>query len=388
MHTPNELRKRLCQQWNNPVLRVERLLVSESWPVSLPIGKPSAKAFSGQPQRVMEHVHLWRQVDSGVVEWETINYRAGNGPVSMPLRWILNTPADWINAMADLQIRQEYRILKNITEQVASVFHPILIKHRALWRGRHPHEIISAARLACQLTPGCAKSQPLRLLSGLGVDTKFIENNVQLLTRLLDVLYSGEVSEQGLITFLDACDETNHWVMVVPLSSDLLVFKKSRVRTSELAETVLPASTVLVIENERCLHQLPELPDTIAVLGAGLDLQWLSGPALDDKKIGYWGDMDSWGMLMLARARSCRPGLHALLMNRALFDLCAPSNAVPEPVKVQEGIPVGLLDEEINFYQYLSTLPCGRLEQEFLPVEVVGQELTRWKKTLSKYACQ
>ncbi|MEN1933809.1 DUF3322 domain-containing protein [Escherichia coli] len=55
------------------------------------------------------------------------------------------------------------------------------------------------------------------MLSGQGVDTKFIENNISLLTRLLDVRFSGEASEQGLTTFLDAFDESSHWVFRVML---------------------------------------------------------------------------------------------------------------------------------------------------------------------------
>ncbi|HDS8577577.1 TPA: hypothetical protein QH731_002883, partial [Klebsiella variicola] len=181
-------------------------------------------------------------------------------------------------------------------------------------------------------------------------------------------------------TFLDAFDESSHWVLVVPLSPGLLPFKKCRVTTAELAETTLPASRVLMIENEQCLHQLPELSDTIAVLGCGLDVQWLSSVVLDKKRVAYWGDMDSWGLLMLARARRCRPTLDVLLMNRELFEQYASQSAVPEPVKAQEAIPDGLLNEEGDFYRYLTCLPRGRLEQEFLPAGVVGEELVRWRK--------
>ena len=41
--------------------------------------------------------------------------------------------------------------------------------------------------------------------------------------------FSGEASEQGLTTFLDAFDESSHWVLVAPLSPGLLPFKKCRV---------------------------------------------------------------------------------------------------------------------------------------------------------------
>lgn len=380
MYSPDELREKLARQWDNAKLRAERLLPPGNWPLCLTIGKPSAKIFAEQPQRVLQHVQLWRQVAVGRVEWEEVSYRASDGPVSMPLRWIMNGPSDWINAAADATVSREFRLLEGIIEQVDPIFHPLLISHRSLWRNKGSQDIISAARLASRLEPGCAKGLPLRLLSGQGVDTKFIENNISLLTRLLDMRFSGEASEQGLTTFLDAFDESSHWVLVVPLSPGLLPFKKCRVTTAELGETTLPASRVLVIENEQCLHQLPELSDTIAVLGCGLDVQWLSSVVLDKKRVAYWGDMDSWGLLMLARARRCRPTLDVLLMNRELFEQYASQSAVPEPVKAQEAIPDGLLNEEGDFYRYLTCLPRGRLEQEFLPAGVVGEELVRWRK--------
>lgn len=382
MYSPDELCKKLARQWDNAKLRAERLLPGGHWPLCLSIGKPSAKVFVEQAQRVLQHVQLWRQVAVGRVEWEEVSYRASDGPVSMPLRWILNSPSDWINATADPAVSREFRLLEGVIEQIDPIFHPLLVSHRSLWRHKDPQDIIRAARLACRLEPGCAKGLPLRLLSGQGVDTKFIENNISLLTRLLDVRFSGEVSEQGLTTFLDAFDESSHWVLVMPLSPGLLPFKKCRVTTAELAETTLPASRVLVIENEQCLHQLPALSDTIAILGCGLDVQWLSSSVLDEKRVAYWGDMDSWGLLMLARARHCRPTLDVLLMNRELFEQYASHSAVPEPIKAQEAIPDGLLNEEADFYRYLTSLPRGRLEQEFLPAGIVEEALVKWQKKL------
>lgn len=380
MLSPDELRKKLARQWNNAQLRAERLLSPGSWPLCLSIGKPSARIFAEQTQCVLQHVQLWRNVKVGQVVWGDVSYRASDTPVSMPLRWILHSPSDWINAAANPVMTQEFHLLEDIIEHVDPIFHPLLVSHRSLWRNKDPQDIISAARLACRLEPGCAKGLPLRLMSGQGVDTKFIENNISLLTRLMDVRFSGEASEQGLSTFLDAFDESTHWVLVVPLSPGLLPFKKCRVTTAELAQTPLTASRILVIENEQCVHQLPALSDTIAILGCGLDVQWLSSPVLDEKRVAYWGDMDSWGLLMLARARRCRPTLDVLLMDRDVFEQYASHSAVPEPVKVQEAIPEELHKEEAEFYRYLTCLPHGRLEQEFLPAGIVEEALVRWQK--------
>ncbi|MCM3262446.1 DUF2220 family protein, partial [Paenibacillus lautus] len=154
------------------------------------------------------------------------------------------------------------------------------VAQRSLWSSKPLSEVIATAQLATQLTPGCAKGRPLRLLAEFGVDTKFFERNASLLTKLLDERYEGAVAEQGLTTFLDAFEERGHWVLVVPLGPDLLPFKQIRLTTAELGETDLPGSRLLIVENEQCSHLLPRLPDTLAVLGAGLDLQWLDSPRL------------------------------------------------------------------------------------------------------------
>ncbi|GEM_PF-6108065 len=57
---------------DNTKLRAERLLPPGNWPLCLPIGKPSAKIFPEQTQRVLQHVQLWRQVIVGRVEWEEV----------------------------------------------------------------------------------------------------------------------------------------------------------------------------------------------------------------------------------------------------------------------------------------------------------------------------
>lgn len=231
----------------------------------------------------------WQGIAIGEVEWEFVNYRAGVEPIRIPVRWCLRNPSEWVAAAADATVADEYALLERLVESVEEVFRPLLVCQRALWLKKDPNEVIATVQLAATLSSGCARGRPLRLLAEHGVDTKFFERNGTFLTRLLDERFDGAVSEQGLVNFLDALEENNHWVMLVPLEKGLLPFKRLRITTSELAETALPCSRILVVENEQCIHLLPELPDTIAILGAGMDLQWLNSNQLDTKLIAYWG---------------------------------------------------------------------------------------------------
>src|SRR5690606_23202284 len=121
----------------------------------------------------------------------------------------------------------------------------------------------------------------------------------------------------------------------------------------------------------RSLHQLPQpAPDTIAVLGAGLNLGWLAAPWLQGRSVAYWGDLDTWGLHMLGIARNHLPHLHALLMDRTTFDVHQPL-AVAEPVHAHEPASEALLPEEAALDTHLRTQEKGRLEQEFLPTDAV-----------------
>ncbi len=378
MKSPTDLRQRLARQWQQTDLRTERLLQPGAWPLKLPIGKPTARLFAENTATVQQHVQQWQAVKQGEVRWEPVSYRAGAAPVRLPIYWVLRSPSEWVAAAADGEMCAEFKTLELLASQIDLQFHPLLIRQRALWRGKSVDDVIHTARLAKTLTPGCAKGRPLRLLAEFGVDTKFFERNGGLLTRLLDERFDGAASEQGLATFLDALENNDHWLLLAPLDDGLLPFKRQRVTATELTNTPLPGTRLLVVENEHCLHLLPRHADTIAILGAGLNLQWLQATWLQHKAVAYWGDLDSWGLKMLARARQYLPHLTPLLMSRPLFDQYAPQNAVPEPVIAQSHSPAGLTEEERQFYRYLISLERGRLEQEFLPADVVIEALDRW----------
>lgn len=378
MKSPTEIASKLARDWQRAVLRVERLLSADAWPLKLAIGKPTAEAFSNQPAKVRQHLESWRAVKAGQVEWQAVRYRAGEQAVSIPLYWQINKPSDWIEAAEDFQVTKEFQSLSYLLEHIPSYYHALFIRERSLWRIKDVDEVIAAAQLADSLSPGCAQGKPLRLLAGKGVDTKFFERNRILLTKLLDQRFPNVPSEQGLEIFLDALNEKDHWLLVIALDPRLLPFERIRLTTSELAETSLPGSRLLLIENEHCAHQLPSLPDTLAILGAGLDLQWLQSPCFDGKQVGYWGDIDTWGMLMLSRAKLYRPDLEPILMSEAVFHKHQRGNAVVEAVPASTNTPAGLSETEGMLYQWLLTQQKGRLEQEYLPETEVHNALRAW----------
>jgi len=379
MKSPAELALRWARQWEVADIREQRLLDARSWPVSLPIGKPSAAEFTRRTADVREHLKRWRGVDVGRVLWEPVTYRGGSEPVDVPVQWALDSPSEWVAACAEGAVRKEFERLSRLVTAADPLFHRTLVRQRHLLQDKPEAEISQAIKLAGVLSPGCAAGRPLRALGVCGVDTKFFERHRALIVQLLDARFDGQVSDLGLEAFLDALDESEHWLLVAPLAPGLLPFAQQRVRAREIATQPLPGSHLVIVENERCLHQLPSLPGTVAILGAGLNVEWLCATWLQDRRIAYWGDLDTWGLLMLSRARERQPHLEPLLMNRNVFDSLAATSAVVESSPAGEEPPDGLTDPERELYLYLRKLEKGRLEQEMVPREQVMTEFVEWR---------
>jgi hypothetical protein len=401
MKSPNQLAEKLASQWQRSDWREAHLLPGNgAWPLTLGIGAPSAQDFLNASGAVREHLQMWKAITDngpGTVQWAPRSYRGGAAPMEVPVNWTLARPSDAIGAIGRLAGREhagisaDHEALVTVLSQVDVGFHRLLLRRLSLWRRLPTAQVVTATRVAMQLAPGFAEGKPLRALAVVGNDSKFFERHDSLLKALLDERFDGEASHQGLTAFLDASPEGEHWLLVAPLADGLLPFRRQRVTTSELLTTdpfttylhttVRPARRVLLVENERSLHQLQQrstpLPDTIAILGSGLNLAWLTAPWLQTCEVAYWGDLDTWGLAMLATARRHLPQLHPLLMDRATFDAHA-HLAVSEPVPCDDSALDGLTAPEAALAQHLRGLAQGRLEQEFLPEWVVVDAVQAW----------
>ena len=389
MKSPQALAARLAQHWNSVDWRERQLLgATAAWPLTLAIGQPDTAVFLNDAAALRCHLQQWRAVEQhglGSVQWQERRYRGSSDAIAVPTHWQLAKPSQCIAAISHFkvpghaQVKSDYARLSTLIAGVERPgFQRLLVRRLVQWRETPTEAVIAAAHIALQLEPGCAQGKPLRALAVQGNDTKFFERHASLLTALLDERFDGEASRQGLVGFLGALPEDDHWLLIAPLSPDLLPFAQMRVRASELLTTPLPDSRILLVENERCLHQLPQpVAHTIAVLGAGLNLGWLAAPWLQGRRVAYWGDLDTWGLHMLATARHHLPHLHALLMDAATFS-AHQHLAVAEPVHAPDSACGMLAPDEATLCIHLRTQQKGRLEQEFVPTNAVHRAVRAW----------
>jgi len=164
-------------------------------------------------------------------------------------------------------------------------------------------------------------------------------------------------------------------ICLADLDGGLLPYSTMRVTSRELCEAGVPGKNLLIVENERSLHQLPEKTmDTVAVLGSGLDVGWTEAAWMLTRQVYYWGDIDTWGLHCLASVRHNSPDVQALMMTLDVFEKFR-DYSVPEPSPAESLPSKGLTVSERDLYQRLLVQEKGRLEQEFLPVPFVHQQI-------------
>lgn len=234
-----------------------------------------------------------------------------------------------------------------------------------------------------QLKRGMGAGLFLRSLPLDKVDTKFLERNASTVYLLLNAYTRGDVqSAGGLEEWLGCVTKGADRILIRPLCAETRAgfcgAVKLWVTSDDLANMRLLGRFVLIIENEVAALALPDIAETTCIAGAGQNLAWLRDIDLSDRVVGYWGDIDTWGLRCLAQARDAFPALVALLMDQATLD-AHPAQVVREPTSTS--LPVsGLSQAERALFERLTSDASGptRLEQEKLAATWVHTALQQW----------
>lgn len=141
-----------------------------------------------------------------------------------------------------------------------------------------------------------------------------------------------------------------------------------------LAKKAPDSPVVLIIENEQTALSL-DIPNVPIFLGLGYGVTMLEAlPWLSEKKILYFGDLDTHGLAILAECRRLFAQTQSLLTDLPTFERFR-EFAVPEPK--QASLPKDYLtDGECALAERLEAQGL-RLEQERIPLSVISSALRR-----------
>ena len=215
-----------------------------------------------------------------------------------------------------------------------------------------------------------------RALPVAGVDSKWLEKRRGTLARLWNTVTGENVS---------AADFLEH-VGLLRLPQFVLVKNAAAWVGEEAAEEVvkLPVETlakktpespvVLIIENEQTALSL-DFRDVPIFLALGYGVTLLESlPWMKEKRILYFGDLDTHGLAILAECRRLFPQTESVLTDLATFERFR-ALAVPEPK--QAALPTDRLTTEERDLGVRLLAEGLRLEQERIPLETVREALLR-----------
>ena len=376
-------------EWDNASRLRDRLLGLRGFPISQPLKPPTASHALTDINHFHAWIEAWRRWPrQEQVVWITRQYRALGGQIEVPERVELDSVQALIEALgAEAVTRaQGWQARMQPLLTLDKNLYKTLIRQLQVLETLSIAEIERLSSVLPQLSRGMGEGRYLRALSVRGVDTKFLETHQALLSVLLDAQENGAVTAAGGLEAWLGCRATpSNWLYVRPLSEDVCRqmggFAILQLPLEQLLEQPLPGRRVLVVENSQAGYALPELPDTVAVFGGGRNTRWLKAPWLENRHLAYWGDLDTWGLRILAEARQVQPNLQAVMMDEAtLWEHRDQGGPEPEVAALPE---TGLLPEELCLFEGLlnGMYGIGRLEQEFLDQDFIHARLKGWVRS-------
>lgn len=387
--TPEQLRRKLQRdEWDRADRLRARLRGARKFPIKVSLKPPTAAQALADLAHFRDYVQAWAAWDGPGHLCVAVRKFPQLGQQRLPTHFQL----DDMSALATFlggQAQQQWLRWQGALQ-------PILAwdakRADTLWQRLDWLEALTPERAEKlvvtlrQLTAGMGQGQYLRSLPLRGVDTKFVEEHLPLLAALHEnggtTSNSSGLTPEGLLNWLDCSPAPAGWLHVRPLDTELVRqmggIGLCRIPADELQVHELPGSRVLLVENVGPAYSLPTLPGTVAICGFGANLRWTTASWLKNRQLGYWGDLDTWGLHYLSEVRRRQPHVTALMMDyRTLrrFQTGMSITAAPNP-----STPAHLSESEQEIYRdLLSERYGGRgLEQERISQDYAVAALQKW----------
>lgn len=377
--------------WENRQVLKALMIGERSFPLHIPLKPPNAK----QPMEDLAHLRAWIErwksfAMPDLLHWKTVSFRQ-LGQQKLPSRITIGSFQQLTQFCGSVAIAQSARWQANMLPLLQRYRHeqvyPVLVRHIEAVEDLGNNDAELLVHVLPQLRRGLGTGGYLRALPLQGVDTKFVETYSGLIEALLDAVHEGEMAAcGGLYPWLDCLPGPRGLAQGVPVVRPLSPGARHafqglplfQLSAELLRQYELPATNILVVENLQSGLALPDLDDTIAVIGGGRNVSWMNASWLAAKRVGYWGDIDTWGLSILSDARANLATLEPLMMD--LVTLKAHEERMvqePEPLST---LPARLTGQEQQLFldlaagRFLST----RLEQERISSDFVIAALETW----------
>jgi len=379
------------REWDNLASLKARLLGNKEFPIRLGLKPPTGKRAVSNMGHYLQFVEAWKKFPyQDMVQWESKIFRKLSEQ-RIPTFLIINSIRQLIQLIGGRAARRSQLWERNMrpiltfdgSDKFRNILYPILVNRLETVEKLSKEDSELLSLLLPQLRQTIGNGCYLRAIPVTGVDTKFIETHQRLIEDLLDAIHDSAVSiAGGLLNWLDCKSNPKGWLVVRPLcestQESLGGLPILQLPGDVLIEHELPGKNILVVENIQSGLALPYLKNTTAVIGGGKNVAWMETQWLRHKNVGYWGDIDTWGLSFLSDARSKVANLTALMMDReTLRSHESRMDIESKPIALP---PDFLSEDEISIFNDLNAgeFKSNRLEQERISSDYIRQQLEYW----------
>jgi len=379
------------REWDNMTALKSRLIGERAFPICIGLKIPNGRSALSDMEHFLRFMAAWKAFPhQEMIQWESKNLRHFSTQ-TMPTFLVVQSIKQLIQLLGGGAHARHQLWEKNMTPllnlraggRCDPLWYSSLVKWLEVIEQLSEEESQLLAKLLPQLKPSLGQGCYLRALPLKGIDTKFLEKHQALIEGLSDVLHHGEITAAGgLLVWLDCHINPADWLTIRPLcetTRKLLGNLPILKIPSEIFKAYeLPAKNIIVVENLQSGLALPDMDDTIAVIGAGKNVAWLDAQWLHHKRVGYWGDVDTWGLLILSEARRRFSQVEPLMMD--VETLKAHEDRMVIDPNPQMTLPSYLHEKEIILFNDLvaKKFKSNRLEQERLSSDYVHQKIQDW----------
>jgi hypothetical protein len=343
---------------------------SQDWPWEVTLGIPSEQSAASQMDAMRVWIRAWQAwTGEGTLQWTERRWRT-LGTQRLPERLRFDNPrqvASWLGETGrwDLACKRRALLVRrwpSLTERLGRLFSVLADYADA------DFERLLAALAWLEQHP--ASGLYLRQLPIPGLDTKWIETRKAVLAELVYHInaHGGEVGDFHALCGLRRPPFQMRMRLLDPaLRAHVGGIGDMAVSAEELAPLDIRPARVLIVENLQTGLALNDLHGTIAFMGLGYSVDLLATlPWVRSADCVYWGDIDTHGLSILSRARSCLPALRSMLMDEKTLLLHQPLWSREDSQHAAPDLPF-LAPEEAAIYMALKCNTWGqqvRLEQE------------------------
>src|SRR6056297_892259 len=333
---PADITAQVRKLWDKGLMLGPPETIEARFPMPLRLKRPRPADLNERFNQVRDWVEALAAADRNrrgfgyAIEWKTVNHRI-HGSNRLPAGVVIPSREDALKLIGKTAAAATF---KKLQAQIVGEFPDL-----ADWLARRPLTALEHAeewpRLLAVLAWFRQHPRPglyLRELDIEGVDTKFIEQRRKLIGELLDqVLESRHIdtAATGVKGFDQRYGLCRRPVLVRfrILDPALAIggingdIDDLSLPAEQFARLDLDAATIFITENETNGLAFPHYPSAIVIFGLGYGLDRLARVSwLSERRIHYWGDIDTHGFAILNRLRHHLPHAESLLMDRATLD--------------------------------------------------------------------